>query len=255
MALVTRDPVFSRLPRRKNIGRDTSFSSSQALLATSSVPAVPRASQQIASAPQRKKRLYSETSTSSSPLLVFDYVSVASAVIEFLPAPRRKRVYSETSLSTPRTLFTLDGISGSFAVTNANDTLASSGTTTIVGTFSRTNAGDGMSAQGFTTVVGTLARTNTDDTLVASGSGGSGISGSLNATNGNDTMVASGNTTIVSSFGKTELPDLLAGVGVTIIIGTLARTNANDTLSASGTSGTPVVGVTTYLTLTGAGQA
>jgi hypothetical protein len=114
------------------------------------------------------------------------------------------------------------GSTGTSATTNANDTSAASGTTTVVGTLAKTNANDTSAATGTTTIIGTLARTNANDTATASGTvGSSGSSGSAATTNANDASAASGTTTIK---------------------GTAAVTNANDTASASGSGGTSVAG-------------
>lgn len=115
------------------------------------------------------------------------------------------------------------GSTGTLATTNANDTSAASGTTTVVGTLAKTNANDTSAASGTTTVVGTLATTNANDSVAASGSVGSaGSSGSLAYTNANDTSAASGTTTVT---------------------GTVAYTNANDSVSASGSGGTTAAAV------------
>lgn len=105
------------------------------------------------------------------------------------------------------------GATGTLATTNANDTSAATGTTTIVGTLARTNANDTSAAQGTTTILGTLARTNANDTSAAQGT--TTVTGTLATTNANDTVVASG-----------------TGGSPT---GTVAYTNNNDTIVASGT--------------------
>lgn len=127
---------------------------------------------------------------------------------------------------------------GTLAKTNANDTSAASGTTTVRGTLARTNANDTSAAAGTTTVLGTLARTNANDTLSASGSVGSSISGTLATTNANDTLAAAGTTTVVGSLARTNATDTSAAAGTTTVTGSLARTNANDTAAASGAAGT-----------------
>lgn len=106
------------------------------------------------------------------------------------------------------------GVSGTIAVTNANDTASASGTTTVVGTSATTNANDAGSASGTTTVVGTSATTNANDTPSASGTVGGGADGTIDVTNENDTANASG----------------WAGT----VTGTIAVTNADDIASANG---------------------
>jgi hypothetical protein len=83
------------------------------------------------------------------------------------------------------------GVTGTVAYTNANDTSAATGTTTIVGTLARTNANDTSAASGTTTITGTLATTNANDSVVASGSAGA-ITGTVAYTNNDDTAAAVG---------------------------------------------------------------
>jgi hypothetical protein len=129
------------------------------------------------------------------------------------------------------------GVTGTLAVTNANDTSAASGTTTIVGTLARTNANDAVSASGTTTVVGTLARTNANDSVAASGSVGGAVTGTVAYTNANDTSAASGTTTVTGTVAQTNANDSVSASGTTTVIGTVARTNANDSVAASGAAG------------------
>jgi hypothetical protein len=130
------------------------------------------------------------------------------------------------------------GVTGTLAVTNANDTSAASGTTTIVGTLARTNANDAVSASGTTTVVGTLARTNANDSVAASGSVGGAVTGTVAYTNANDTSAANGTTTVIGTVARTNANDSVAASGAAgSVTGTVAVTNANDSVSASGTAG------------------
>jgi len=137
------------------------------------------------------------------------------------------------------------GVSGTLATTNANDTVAASGTTTIVGTLAKTNAADTVSASGTTTVTGTLAKTNANDSVVASGAVGSSITGTVATTNANDTSAASGTTTVTGLLAKTNTNDSVSASGTTTIVGSLATTNANDSVVASGAAGA-VTGTVAY---------
>lgn len=130
------------------------------------------------------------------------------------------------------------GVSGTLATTNANDTSAASGTTTVTGTLAKTNANDSSSASGTTTVTGTLATTNANDSVTASGDVGGNITGTVNYTNANDTSAASGTTTVTGSLAKTNANDSVSASGTTTVTGSLARTNANDSVVASGAAGT-----------------
>jgi len=129
-------------------------------------------------------------------------------------------------------------VSGTLATTNANDTSAASGTTTVVGTLARTNANDAVSASGTTTIVGTLARTNANDSVAASGFVGGAVSGTVAYTNANDTSAASGTTTVTGTVARTNANDSVAASGAAgAVTGAVAVTNANDSVSASGTAG------------------
>lgn len=141
------------------------------------------------------------------------------------------------------------GISGTLATTNANDTSAASGTTTVLGTLARTNASDTSAASGTTTILGTVAATNGDDTAAASGTvGSSGSTGTVNYTNANDTAAATGTTTVIGTVARTNADDSVSASGwVGAITGTLATTNANDTVSASGIASSGVAGGGGYL--------
>lgn len=130
------------------------------------------------------------------------------------------------------------GSSGTLARTNANDTIAASGSTTVVGTLARTTANDTSAATGSTTVIGTLAKTAANDTVVASGSVGSAATGTVNVTNQNDTSSASGTTTILGTTNVTNGNDTSNASGTVgnAVSGTANVTNGNDTSSASGTT-------------------
>ena len=136
-------------------------------------------------------------------------------------------------------------LTGSLSKTNNNDTLAGTGTTVIVGTLATTNNNDTLAASGTTTITGTLATTNANDTLVASGSVGATVTGTLAYTNNNDTLAASGTTVIVGTLAKTNNNDTLSSSGTTTVTGTVSYTNNNDTLAASGQAGA-VTGTVNY---------
>jgi hypothetical protein len=135
------------------------------------------------------------------------------------------------------------GSTGIVAYTNANDTSAASGTTTVTGTLAKTNNNDTSAASGTTTVIGTSNTTNANDTSVASGTvGSSGSTGTVAYTNANDTSAASGTTTVTGTVARTNANDSVVAAGwAGTITGTIAYTNANDTVSASGTAVTGVV--------------
>ena len=132
------------------------------------------------------------------------------------------------------------GVSGTLAKTNANDTSAATGTTTVTGTLAKTNGSDTSAASGTTTIVGTLARSNANDTSAASGAVGSGVSGTVAYSNVNDTSAATGTTTVVGTSAATNANDSAVASGwAGTVSGTVAVTNENDTATASGVATQP----------------
>lgn len=127
------------------------------------------------------------------------------------------------------------GVTGTSATTNANDTSASSGTTTVIGTSATTNANDASASSGTTTVTGASATTNADDTSAASGSVGSGVTGTSATTNADDSSAASGTTTVTGTSATTNADDTSSATGwAGIVSGTSATINNNDTSTAFG---------------------
>jgi hypothetical protein len=169
----------------------------------------------------------------SSPLTAIEQASAAPGVSGTSATTNA----DDTSAATGTTTVT-----GTSATTNAADTSAATGTTTVTGSSSTTNADDTSAATGTTTVTGTLATTNADDTSAASGSVGEPVSGSLAYTNADDTSAASGTTTVAGTSATTNADDTATASGTTTVTGTVAATNADDTAAASGASGTDVVG-------------
>jgi len=106
-------------------------------------------------------------------------------------APLQRRFISLGSTGTTGTLATTNandtlaasgsavGFTGTLAKTNANDTLAGSGTQTNTGTLAKANVNDSLAASGYIQANGTLATTNTSDALSASGTAAGGNAGWL----------------------------------------------------------------------------
>lgn len=126
------------------------------------------------------------------------------------------------------------GSTGTLARTNANDTSAASGTTTILSSLSRTNANDTSAASGTTTVLGTLARTNANDTSTATGT--TTVVGTIARTNTNDTSAISGTPIVPGTLTATEAPDTFVGAGANLNVGTIARTDSPDSFVGVGTT-------------------
>jgi hypothetical protein len=84
-------------------------------------------------------------------------------------------------------------ITGTLNVTEADDTLASTGALAISGSLNVTEEGDSLSSTGTLPITGSLAVTEDDDTLASSGT--SGATGSLNVTEEGDTLTATATVT------------------------------------------------------------
>ena len=97
-------------------------------------------------------------------------------------------------------------VSGTAAITNADDTSAASGTTTIVGTSATTNSNDTSNASGTVgggSVTGTSATTNSNDT--SSAAGYTAIIGTAAVTNANDTCSAG---SVVEYFTAAQMEEI-----------------------------------------------
>jgi hypothetical protein len=84
-------------------------------------------------------------------------------------------------------------ITGTLNVTEADDTLSSTGALEISGSLNVTEEGDSLSSTGTLPITGSLAVTEDDDTLASSGT--SGATGSLNVTEEGDTLTATATVT------------------------------------------------------------
>jgi len=133
-------------------------------------------------------------------------------------------------------------LTGSLAVSNANDTLSAAGAPTVSGSLAKANADDTSAAAGAPTVNGSLAQTNAADTLAASGS--PTVTGSVAYTNANDTLAASGSTGggTTGTVNYTNADDTLSAAGNVAISGSVGYTNVDDAISAAGTAGNPSTG-------------
>lgn len=140
----------------------------------------------------------------------------------------------QTTAAAINPTWTLDS-SGVLAATIAVFGPSAGGAT---GTSATTNANDTSAASGTTTVVGTSATTNAADTSSASGSVGSAVSGSAATTNANDTAAAAGTTTVTGTAATTNAADTSAAAGwAGTVTGEVAATNANDYATAIGIVG------------------
>jgi Concanavalin A-like lectin/glucanases superfamily len=140
---------------------------------------------------------------------------------------------SSTSTST---------IVGTLSTTEANDTLSSTVNVSVVGTLSVTEANDTLSSTTNVSVVGTLSVTEDNDTLSSTATIGSSVAGSLAVTEANDTLSSSVNVSVVGTLAVTEANDVLNSTVNVSVVGTLSVTEDNDVLSSNATIGSSVSG-------------
>jgi hypothetical protein len=138
----------------------------------------------------------------------------------------------DTSTATGTETFT-----GTSAATEAADTSTVTGTETFTGTAAATEAADTSTASGTETFTGTSATTEEADTSTASGTHTENVTGSAAATEADDTSTASGTETFTGTSATTEADDTSTAAGTLTITGTSATTEAADTSAASGTVG------------------
>jgi hypothetical protein len=124
------------------------------------------------------------------------------------------------------------GTTGTLAITQASQTIAAAGGTTVGGTLAATQAGQTLIAAGRVLVSGALAVTQTNQTLSAAAA--IGTSGSLIATQANQTVAATGRITVGGSLAATQASQTIVAAGALLITGGLITTQANETLIAAG---------------------
>ena len=126
----------------------------------------------------------------------------------FSPAQSTKQFYFVPST----------GITGTLNVTEADDTLASTGALAISGSLNVTEEGDSLSSTGALAITGSLAVTEEDDALASTGA--LAISGSLSVTEDDDTLASSGTSGATGSLNVTEEGDTLTATAtVTQLVG------------------------------------
>jgi len=98
-------------------------------------------------------------------------------------------------------------ITGTLNVTEADDTLASTGALAIAGSLNVTEEGDTLASTGTLPITGSLAVTEEDDALASTGA--LAITGSLSVTEDGDTLASSGTSGATGSLNVTEEGDTL----------------------------------------------
>jgi hypothetical protein len=106
------------------------------------------------------------------------------------------------------------GLAGTLSITEADDTVASTGTVLIKGTLSATLAGATLAATGTVALKGTASITEAGDTVSAAGA-----------------------LALKATASIAEADDTISVAGILPIAGTLSATEADDTVSATGSTG------------------
>jgi hypothetical protein len=107
-------------------------------------------------------------------------------------------------------------ITGTLAVTEANDTIAAVGRVAVGGTLAVTEQADTIAAAGAVRVAGTLASTEQPDTLAASGTVAAlgAITGTLSAFQAVQTLIATGQIRVSGGLNVTQAAQTLAATGI-----------------------------------------
>ena len=135
-------------------------------------------------------------------------------------------------------------ITGTLAVTEANDTISATGGTGVGAALTRTEANDTIAASGGVAVGASLAVTEALDTISAAGNVAAlGTStGTLAVTEAPDTIVAAGTARVAAALAVTEAADTIAAAGAPRVAGALAVAEGLDALVASGLVLVPITG-------------
>lgn len=125
------------------------------------------------------------------------------------------------------------GASGTVAVTEGADTLASSGVVLVTGTLAATEGNDTSAISGAANpnITGTVAVTEGADTLASSGA--LLVTGTVAATEGADSISASGLVTVSGSVAVTEANDIAQSLVSTVTESYTASGGVDATLNAS----------------------
>lgn len=127
------------------------------------------------------------------------------------------------------------GISGTASISEADDTVAATGTVLVSGAASITEAGDTAIGAAGVLISGVLAATQADDTLASTGA--LAIAAALAVSEADDSLAASGALPIVGTLSGVQADDTIVatGVGSSLNTGSLSVTEADDTVSAATT--------------------
>lgn len=135
-------------------------------------------------------------------------------------------------------------IKGSAGITEAADTLSATGKLALSGTASITEGADTLSSTGKLAIVGSASVTEGADTVSATGTLVAVGTGTASITEAPDTLAAAGAVAIKATASITEGADTVSAAGKLAVVGTASITEAADTLSATGTGASlsPITG-------------
>lgn len=122
---------------------------------------------------------------------------------------------------------------GAAAITEGDDTVASTGALQIKAALAVTEANDTVASTGVLPIKAALAVTEQNDTVQATQSA-TPISGALAVTEANDTIVSTGALLVQGTLAVTEANDTIVATAVLPITANAAITEANDTISSNG---------------------
>lgn len=145
------------------------------------------------------------------------------------------------------------GITGTASITEAADTLSSTGVLPLAGTAALTEAADTLSAAATLPIAGAASLAEAADTL--SSTGILPLAGAAALTEAADTLSAAGALPLAGAAALTEADDTLAGTGAIALRGALAVTEAADTLSATGEEPSAQAAFVASTATTGTGTA
>ena len=141
------------------------------------------------------------------------------------------------TLAAAGTVGAASAITGTLAVTEANDSIAAAGTVLVSGTLSRTQANQTLAAAGGTVIGGTLTVNQAAQTLVAVG--GPRVGGTLGVAQAPQTLLALGGPRVGGTLGVAQQTHTLLATGTVgagaAITGSLVVTQAPQSLVALAT--------------------
>jgi hypothetical protein len=127
------------------------------------------------------------------------------------------------------------GITGNLSLSEASDTVSSSGALSISAGSSITESQDSVASTGQASIAAVLSLTEANDSLSSDGTiASSGITGSLSVTETNDTASSAASVSLAAALSITESADTVSASSALSSSGLLSLTEANDSISASG---------------------